>query len=128
VWLIGLGRDAFERAVANPDNLASLPEVLRLAGRPVDGWSPDDWPDWASLSYVAWEAYEQVTGENEGLYDAMEARKATTAPQTQTPPASAGTSRTRPTPHSGFPGSAGSSPSPIEPPEISVAVKPLRAC
>jgi len=58
VWLIGLGRDAFQRAVANPDNLASLPEVLRLAGRPVDDWSHDDWPDWESLSYVAWEAYE----------------------------------------------------------------------
>ena len=74
VWLIGLGRDAFERAVANPHNLASLPEVLRLAGRPVDDWSHDDWPHWESLSYVAWEAYEQVTGENEGLYDAMEAQ------------------------------------------------------
>ena len=58
VWLIGLGRDAFERAVTNPDNLAGLPEVLRLAGRPVDDWSHDDWPDWESLSYVAWEAYE----------------------------------------------------------------------
>jgi Protein of unknown function (DUF4240) len=73
VWLIGLGRDALERAVANPDNLASLPEVLRLAGRPVEDWSHDDWPDWESLSYVAWEAYEQVTGEEEGLSDAMEA-------------------------------------------------------
>jgi hypothetical protein len=74
VWLIGLGRDAFERAVANPDNLASLPEVVGLAGRPVDDWSNDEWPRWEALSYVAWEAYEQVTGEEEGLYDAMEAR------------------------------------------------------
>jgi hypothetical protein len=74
VWLIGLGHDAFERAVANPDNLASLPEVIRLAGRPVDDWSHDDWPDWESLSYVAWEAYEQLTGEEEGLSDAMEAQ------------------------------------------------------
>jgi len=74
VWLIGLGRQAFEQAVADPDNLASHPEVLRLVGRPVDAWSNDEWPEWESLSYVAWEAYEQVTGEEEGLYDAMEAR------------------------------------------------------
>lgn len=38
-WLIGLGREAFELAVADPDNLAGLPEVVRLAGRPVDEWS-----------------------------------------------------------------------------------------
>jgi hypothetical protein len=74
VWLIGLGRDAFEWAVANPDNLASLLEVVGLAGRPVDDWSNDEWPHWESLSYVAWEAYKQVTGEEEGLYDAMEAQ------------------------------------------------------
>lgn len=42
VWLIGLGRQAFELAVADPDNLASLPEVLRLAGRPMDAWSNDE--------------------------------------------------------------------------------------
>jgi hypothetical protein len=74
VWLVGLGRDAFERVVADPDNLASLPEVVGLAGRPVDDWSHDEWPDWESLSYVAWEAYERVTGEEEGLSDAMEAQ------------------------------------------------------
>jgi Protein of unknown function (DUF4240) len=34
VWLIGLGRDAFERAVADPDNLASLPEVVGWQGGP----------------------------------------------------------------------------------------------
>jgi hypothetical protein len=53
--------------------------------------------------------------------------KATTAPQTQTLPASVATSRIRPKPHSGFPGSAGCSRSRIEPHEISVAVKPLSA-
>jgi Protein of unknown function (DUF4240) len=49
-------------------------EVLQLVGRPVDDWSQEDWPDWESLSYVAWEAYEQVTGEEEGLSGAMEAQ------------------------------------------------------
>jgi hypothetical protein len=74
VWLIGLGRDAFELAVADPDNLSSVPEVVGLVGRPVDAWQDDEWPQLESLGYVAWEAYEQVTGEEEGLYDAMEAR------------------------------------------------------
>jgi hypothetical protein len=74
VWLIGLGRDAFELAMADPDNLASVPEVVGLVGRPVDAWQDDEWPQLESLGYVAWEAYEQVTGEEEGLYDAMEAR------------------------------------------------------
>jgi hypothetical protein len=74
VWLIGLGRDAFERAVADPDNLASLPEVVGLAGRPTAAWSGDEWPDWEALGCVAWAAYEQVTGEEEGIHAAMEAR------------------------------------------------------
>ena len=74
VWLIGLGRQAFEQAVADPDNLASVPEVLRLVGRPVQDWSNDEWPQWESLGYVAVEAYEQRTGDAEGFYDAMEAR------------------------------------------------------
>jgi hypothetical protein len=74
VWLIGLGRDAFEQAVADPDNLAGLPEVVRLAGRPVDDRSRGEWPDWEALGGVAWAAYEQVTGEEEGIHAAMEAR------------------------------------------------------
>ena len=74
VWLIGLGRQAFEQAVTDPDNLAALPEVLRLAGRPLDDWADDEWPQWESLSYVATNAYEQLTGDEMGLYDAMEAR------------------------------------------------------
>jgi uncharacterized protein DUF4240 len=73
-WLIGLGRDAFELAVADPDNLAGLPEVARLAGRPVEEWSPDEWPDWEPLDAAAWQAYQQVTGEEGGLWDALEAR------------------------------------------------------
>ena len=32
-WLIGLGREAFERVVQEPDRLAELPEVQRLSGR-----------------------------------------------------------------------------------------------
>jgi Protein of unknown function (DUF4240) len=73
-WLIGLGRETFERAVADPDSLASVPEVLRLAGRPTASWRGDEWPHWEALDSVAWQAYQQVTGEDDGLFDAIEAR------------------------------------------------------
>lgn len=61
-WLIGLGREAFERVVADPDALADVPEVRALAGRPSHEWAEDDWPDWELLDYVAAEAYERITG------------------------------------------------------------------
>jgi Protein of unknown function (DUF4240) len=72
LWLIGLGREAFELAMAHPDNLAGLPEVVALMGRPMETWDRDEWPDWQGLHSVAWAAYEQVT-EGQDLYDAIEA-------------------------------------------------------
>lgn len=73
-WLTGLGRDIFERVVADPDNLAELPEVQRLAERPMGGWADDEWPRWEALSYVAAGAYEEATCVEDGVYDAMEER------------------------------------------------------
>jgi hypothetical protein len=73
-WLVGLGRDAFERAVADPDALADVAQVRSLAGRGVDNWSEDEWPEWESLDYVAGRAYVLVTGEDEGFEEAIEAR------------------------------------------------------
>ncbi|WP_329089556.1 MULTISPECIES: DUF4240 domain-containing protein [unclassified Streptosporangium] len=73
-WLIGLGHDTFELAVTDPDNLAEVPEVQRLAERPMREWADDGWPEWEALSYVAAGAYEEVTGEEDGVYDAMEER------------------------------------------------------
>ncbi|GII20559.1 hypothetical protein Pme01_01560 [Planosporangium mesophilum] len=73
-WLIGLGRDAFERVVAHPDALADVPQVRRLAGRGADGWAEHEWPEWESLDYVARRAYAQVTGEEDGFEEALEAR------------------------------------------------------
>ncbi|MGN9775273.1 DUF4240 domain-containing protein [Micromonospora sp. H33] len=72
-WLVGLGRDTFERVIADPDALADVPQVRRLAGRSVDDWDDAEWPDWESLDYVADEAYERVTGVAEGLDDAVAA-------------------------------------------------------
>ncbi|WP_160161678.1 DUF4240 domain-containing protein [Embleya hyalina] len=72
-WVIGLGRDAYERVVADPDALADLPEVRRLAGRPFESWSDAEWPQWEELAYAAAEAYEARTGREDGLEDALDA-------------------------------------------------------
>jgi hypothetical protein len=55
-WLIGQGREAFERVAADPDALATLPAIRRLAGRTFREWG-DEWPGWESLAYVAGRAY-----------------------------------------------------------------------
>ncbi|MCG5220332.1 DUF4240 domain-containing protein [Streptosporangium sp. KLBMP 9127] len=73
-WLIGLGRDTFELVAADPDNLADVPAVRQLAEHPMDEWADDEWPEWEALSYVAARAYEEATGEEEGIYDAMAER------------------------------------------------------
>jgi hypothetical protein len=73
-WLIGLGRQAFERIAIDPDELAELPAVQRLAGRAPDGWAEDEWPQWESLDYVANQAHERRTGREDSLDDALKAR------------------------------------------------------
>ncbi|WP_406044423.1 DUF4240 domain-containing protein [Micromonospora sp. NBC_00898] len=54
MWLIGLGRDAFERVVQEPDRLAELPEVQRLSGRDSGDWSEQEWPAWEMLTPPRW--------------------------------------------------------------------------
>ncbi len=60
MWLVGLGRDAYDAAIADPDTLASVAEVRRLASLPRP-WQDADHPDWESLEYVACEIGEQRT-------------------------------------------------------------------
>jgi hypothetical protein len=72
-WLIGLGHNTFERVAAHPDALAETHEVRRLAGRPRSEWSDDEWPEWESMNYIALDAYDRATGEEEGLEDALKA-------------------------------------------------------
>lgn len=76
LWMVGLGRDAFSRALADPDSLADVPEVQCLMGRPREMWN-DDWPEWESLDYVAMEAYRGLTGVDdfcsEAFYEDVEA-------------------------------------------------------
>lgn len=73
-WLIGLGRETFEKVAADPDALADVPEVRHLAGRPIRDWADDEWPEWELLNYVALEAYARVTGEENGLDEVLDAR------------------------------------------------------
>lgn len=73
-WLVGLGRDTFEKVVADPDALADVPEVRRLAGRPLKDWTDEEFPEWELLNYVALEACQQATGNEDGLEDGLNAR------------------------------------------------------
>ncbi|WP_181871107.1 DUF4240 domain-containing protein [Sphaerisporangium album] len=69
-WLIGLGREAYERVTVDPDALVDVPEIQRLA-------SDDDQaepPEWEILDYVADDAYERATGEKDGLWRVLEER------------------------------------------------------
>ena len=70
-WLVGLGYDAFEQVASNPDSLADVPHIHRLAGRRRSDWSGDEWPEWELLNYVALTAYRRATGEEEGLDNAL---------------------------------------------------------
>ncbi|MFE6887965.1 DUF4240 domain-containing protein [Streptomyces sp. NPDC057694] len=62
LWMVGLGREIFGRAVLDPDALADAPEVLALTGRSSKGWG-EGWPGWELLDYVASGAYELVSGD-----------------------------------------------------------------
>ncbi|MFI0418241.1 DUF4240 domain-containing protein [Spongiactinospora sp. 9N601] len=77
MWLVGLGREIFERVARDPDTLADVPEVQRLVTMIHRGrlWANDDWPEFEFLSYVAGNAWEQVTGQDhDDLCEALVAR------------------------------------------------------
>ncbi|MFY1618898.1 DUF4240 domain-containing protein [Micromonospora sp. WMMD736] len=75
--LVGLGRDAFESAVRDPDSLAEHPAVRRISaseGRHL--WIGDE-----ALLCAAEAAYERLTGDSEAFWEAVEAAQpAATAP------------------------------------------------
>ncbi|WP_433204223.1 DUF4240 domain-containing protein [Dactylosporangium sp. CS-047395] len=44
-WLaVTLDRDTLERVLADPDSLADVPAIRRLAGRETHDWAPSEWP------------------------------------------------------------------------------------
>ncbi|MFE0699200.1 DUF4240 domain-containing protein [Streptomyces sp. NPDC058872] len=76
VWLVGQGRAVYEAVLADPDALADVPGVRALAGRHPDEWRDDEWPEWEELDYVAQDAYDELTGQEdddgEEFLDAVE--------------------------------------------------------
>lgn len=73
-WLVGLGHETFERVAGNPDSLAGIPQIRRLARHPTSDWPDDEWPEWELLNYVAHNACERATGKEDGLDNALEAQ------------------------------------------------------
>ncbi|WP_344076428.1 DUF4240 domain-containing protein [Streptomyces crystallinus] len=84
LWMVGLGREAFSRAVATPDALSASPEVQHLACQPREKWS-EQWPEWEALDYVAQEAYGIATGSNDdcaqAFYAALKTARRATGPR-----------------------------------------------
>lgn len=70
MWLVGLGREAYDAAIGDPDTLAAVPEVRRLAALPRP-WPDDDLPDWESLEYVACEIGDQRTDIDGDIRDVL---------------------------------------------------------
>jgi hypothetical protein len=80
-WLVGLGHETFERVAGNPDSLAGVPQIHRLADRRRSDWSDDEWPEWERLNYVALNAYSTTPWMH----------KVSIAPATSPPRTTAGT-------------------------------------
>lgn len=72
-WLIGLGRDVFDRVVAHPDALADVPLVRELATLPRP-WPYAAYPWWEDLNYAALHAYQRLHGEAVDVRDVIESR------------------------------------------------------
>jgi len=73
-WLVGQGQRWWRQAVQAPDNLADVPALQALAGRRPGEWANTEWPGWVELTAVAPGAYDRVTGEDDGIDDALNAR------------------------------------------------------
>ncbi|MGW2300238.1 DUF4240 domain-containing protein [Streptomyces sp. NPDC001809] len=65
LWLVGQGRKVYESVVADPDALADVPGVRALVGRHRDQWDDDEWPEWEWLDYVAQDAFDELTGQED---------------------------------------------------------------
>lgn len=70
-WVMGLGRNVFSAAVADPDSLAGAPGVRRLSGRPMGAWTVAERPAWPALDTVGLAAYELATGPSDDFGDAF---------------------------------------------------------
>ena len=79
--LVGLGRRAFESAARDPDSLADHPAVRQIsASEGRDLWIGDE-----ALQFAAQTAYEQLTGDDEAFWDAVESTQSATTPPEPSP-------------------------------------------
>ncbi|MFE9695205.1 DUF4240 domain-containing protein [Micromonospora sp. NPDC005806] len=79
--LIGLGHDAFERIVTDPDALADHPLVQRIARGEVDALVLYMEP----LEHVAAQVYGRVIGDDDAFWDAVQERDAQEADDKHSP-------------------------------------------
>ncbi|WP_137993369.1 DUF4240 domain-containing protein [Streptomyces vilmorinianum] len=90
LWLVSQGQKVYESALADPDSLADVPEVRRLAGRPVDDWDDEDWPEWEELDYVAQDVYDELTDQEDdsgdAFFDKVSTEQGDDAPDPTAPP------------------------------------------
>ncbi|MFD0576940.1 DUF4240 domain-containing protein [Dactylosporangium darangshiense] len=61
-WLVSLGRERFGWVLEDPDRLADLPEIARLAGRDPRHWDEDE-PHWEEIEYLGLQEMEDRPGE-----------------------------------------------------------------
>ncbi|GAA0915806.1 DUF4240 domain-containing protein [Nonomuraea longicatena] len=59
-WLIGLGRETFERVIADPETLFEIPETRNLID--LRTWTAEEWPEFEFLGYVAFKPYRDRAG------------------------------------------------------------------
>lgn len=65
-WLLVQGRAVWEAALADPDSLADVPAAIAVSAL------GDDFADCEDFLYVANEAWERITGDEEGLEAELE--------------------------------------------------------
>ncbi|MFE0649640.1 DUF4240 domain-containing protein [Streptomyces sp. NPDC059534] len=71
LWLVGQGRKVYESVVADPDTLADVSGIRALVGRHRDTWGDHEWPEWEELDYVAQDAFDELTGQEDDEGDAF---------------------------------------------------------
>lgn len=69
--LIGLGRQTFERAVAEPDDLADDPTVLAIAAGRLDKYAMNG----ELIQSAASRAYDRLTDDPDAFWDALDAMR-----------------------------------------------------
>jgi hypothetical protein len=73
--LVGLGQDAFERAVADPDVLADHPMVRAIAAGQVDRFALAG----EAIQFAASRAYERCTDDADAFWEALDSQPAEAA-------------------------------------------------